>query len=158
MWSLKGQQPVVYTPGGRKRQHLIGTVDPLDGRVIVAFSEGLKSVQFQQYLEGLLSRYPPDKKLLLVLDNARAHHAKALTPFLEANEHRLELIFLPPYSPDMNPMEWFWKFLRKKVTHNTFFSTFKEFQRAIFKFIRKYKYTSTEIKTRCNFMKLFGAS
>ncbi|MHA1275501.1 MAG: transposase, partial [Promethearchaeota archaeon] len=70
MWSLKGQQPVVYTPGGRKRQHLIGTVDPLDGRVIVAFSEGLKSVQFQQYLEGLLSRYPPDKKLLLVLDNA----------------------------------------------------------------------------------------
>ncbi|MHA1395871.1 MAG: IS630 family transposase, partial [Promethearchaeota archaeon] len=143
--------------GGRKRQHLIGTVDPLDGRVTVAFSEGLKSVQFQQYLEALLSRHPPDKKLLLVLDNARAHHAKALTPFLEANERRLELIFLPPYSPDMNPMEWFWKFLRKNVTHDTFFSTFKEFQRVTFKFIRKYKHTSTEIKTRCKFTKLFSA-
>ncbi|MHA1393795.1 MAG: hypothetical protein ACTSRZ_09845 [Promethearchaeota archaeon] len=48
-------------------------------------------------MEGLFSRYPPDKKLLLVLGNARAHHAKALTPFLEANEYRLELIFFYPH-------------------------------------------------------------
>ncbi|MHA1844846.1 MAG: transposase [Promethearchaeota archaeon] len=92
------------------------------------------------------------------MDNARAHYAKTLISFLEVNECHLELIFLPQYSPDMNPMEWFWKFLRKKVTHDTFFSTFKEFQRAIFKFIRKYKHASTEIKTQCNFTKLFNAS
>ena len=105
MWSLKGQQPEISTYGGRKRQHLIGAVEPLEGNLHVAFSEMLKASQFQHYLEGLLARYPAPKKLIMVLDNARAHHSKELKPFLDANKDRLELVFLPPYSPDLNPME-----------------------------------------------------
>lgn len=155
MWCLKGHQPEIYTYGGRKRQHLIGTVEPLEGNLHVAFSETLKAPQFQHYLEGLLARYPALKKLIMVLDNARAHHSKELKPFLKANKKRLELVFLPPYSPDLNPMEWFWKFLRKMVTHNTFFPTFKDFQRALIKFIVKHKTSSPEIKTRCSYAKLF---
>ena len=158
MWSLKGQQPEILTYGGRKRQHLIGTVDPLAGRVHVAFSETLKADQFQHFLEGLIARYPGDNKILLVLDNARAHHSKELKPFLEDYKDKLELMFLPSYSPDLNPMEWFWKFLRKEVTHNTFFETFKKFQRAIIKFIIKHKYSSEEIKSRCSFEKLLMSS
>ncbi|MHA1659291.1 MAG: transposase, partial [Promethearchaeota archaeon] len=84
-------------------------------------------------------------------------HSKELEPFLKVNEEKLELMFLPPYSPDMNPMEWFWKFLRKKVTHNTFFGTFKEFQHAMIKFIIKFKLPSQEIKTRCSFSKIFSS-
>jgi transposase len=76
------------------------------------------------------------------LDNARAHHSKEVELFLEANEEKLELMFLPPYSPDMNPMEWFWKLLRKKVTHNIFLGTFKEFQRVMIKFLIKFKLPS----------------
>ncbi|KKK43970.1 MAG: hypothetical protein Lokiarch_22500 [Candidatus Lokiarchaeum sp. GC14_75] len=155
MWWLKGHQPEIYTYGGRKRQHLIGTVEPLEGNLHVAFSETLKAPQFQHYLEGLLARYPAPKKLIMVLDNARAHHSKELKPFLEANKERLELVFLPPYSPDLNPMEWFWKFLRKMVTHNTFFPTLKDFQRALIKSIVKHKISSPEIKTRCSYAKLF---
>ncbi|MDT2238920.1 transposase [Paenibacillus larvae] len=41
-------------------------------------------------------------KLALVLDNARIHHAKLLRPFLEAQKNRLELVYLPPYSPQLN--------------------------------------------------------
>jgi len=158
MWSLKGHQPEIYTYGGRKRQHLVGTVEPLEGNLHVAFSDTLKAPQFQHYLEGLLARYPESKKLIIVLDNARAHHSKELDPFLDANKERLELVFLPPYSPDLNPMEWFWKFLRKMVTHNTFFGTFKEFQHALIKFIVKHKTSSLEIKTRCSYTKLFSSA
>lgn len=154
MWSLKGQQPEVSTYGGRKRQHLIGAVDPIEGKVHVAFSDTLKAQQFHHFLEGLLTRYKDAGKILLVLDNARAHHSKELKPFLEANKEKLELLFLPSYSPNLNPMEWFWKFLRKQVTHNTFFDTFKKFQRALIKFIIKFKLSSIEIKTRCSFAKL----
>ncbi len=157
MWSLKGHQPEISTYGGRKRQHLIGTVEPLEGNLHVAFSEMLKALQFQHYLEGILARYPAPKKLIMVLDNARAHHSKELKPFLDANKDRLELVFLPPYSPDLNPMEWFWKFLRKIVTHNTFFPTFKDFQRALIKFIVKHKTSSPEIMTRCSYAKLFNS-
>jgi len=154
MWSLKGQQPEIFTYGGRLRQHLTGAVDPLKGKVHVAFSDALKSQQFQHFLEGLLDRYKDAGKILLVLDNARTHHSKALEPFLEANKAKLELLFLPPYSPNLNLMEWFWKLLRKQVTHNTFFDTFKKFQRALVTFIRKFKFPSLELKTRCSFEKL----
>jgi putative transposase len=154
MWSLKGQQPEILTYGGRLRQHLIGAVEPLVGRVHVAFSDTLKAEQFRQFLEGLLARHENAGKILLVLDNARAHRSKELEPFLEANKDKLELFFLPPYCPDLNPMEWFWKFLRKQVSHDTFFDTFKKFQRALIKFIRNYKLSSLEIKSRCCFAKL----
>ena len=155
MWSLKGKQPEIYTYGGWVRQHLIGTVEPLEGNLHVAFSDSLKAPQFQHYLEGLLARYPAPKKLIMVLDNARVHHSKELEPFLTIHKERLELVFLPPYSPDLNPMEWFWKFLRKMVTHNTFFPTFKDFQRALIKFIVKHKTSSPEIQSRCSYAKLF---
>jgi len=54
MWSLKGQQPKIYTHGGRKRQPLIGAVDPIRGNLHVALTDGLKTEQFQHFLEGLL--------------------------------------------------------------------------------------------------------
>jgi transposase len=154
MWSLKGQQPEIFTHGGRLRQHLVGAVEPLAGRIHAAFSEALKAPQFQHFLEGLLVRYKNAEKILLVLDNARAHHSKELHPFLEAHKDKLKLLFLPPYCPDLNPMEWFWKYLRKQVTHNTFFATFKKFQRALVKFIRKFNVSSLEIKSRCSFTKI----
>jgi len=157
MWSLKAHQPEIYTYGGRKRQQLVGVVEPLEGNLHVAFSNMLKATQFQHFLEGLLARYPSSKKLVIVLDNARAHHSKELEPFLKTNKNRLELVFLPTYSPNLNPMEWFWKFLRKMVTHNTFFGTFKEFQRALMKFILRHKVSSAEIKTRCSYTKIFNA-
>jgi transposase len=150
MWSLKGQQPEIYTHGGRKRQPLIGAVDPIGGNLHVALTDGLKAEQFQHFLEGLLARYPPSKRLVIVLDNARVHHAKQLAPFLKRNEDRIELSYLPPYSPDLNPMEWCWKFLRKEVTHNTFFIDFKSLKREIVKFVLKHKRSSLRFKKGAN--------
>ena len=157
MWSLKGHQLVIYTYGGWKHQHLVGAVDLVEGDSHMALSDALKAPQFQHYLERLLARYPSSKKLIIVLDNARVHHSKELKPFLEANKESLALVFLPPYSPDLNPMEWFWMFLRKMITHNTFFGTFKEFQCALIKSIVKHKTSSSEIKTRCSYEKLFSS-
>jgi transposase len=156
-WSLKGLQPEVFTSSSRLRQHLFGAVDPKVGRVHVAFSDTLKTEQFQHFLEGLLYRYKESGKIIMILDNARIHHALSLQPFLKANEDKLEFLYLPSYSPDLNPMEWFWKFLRKRVTHNTFFDSYKKFQRAISKFIRKFKRSSMEIQTRCSYEKLLMA-
>jgi putative transposase len=56
----------------------------------------------------------------MVLDNVKYHHAKRLKPILVKYKHRIELVFLPPYSPDLNPMERVWWYMRKKITHNRF--------------------------------------
>ena len=54
----------------------------------------------------------------MILDNVKFHHAKRLKPILERYSHRIELIFLPPYSPDLNPVERVWWLMRKELTHN----------------------------------------
>ena len=149
MWSLKGEQPKISTPGGRKKQNIIGAVDPIIGRVHVGLSEHLKAEQFKQFLAYLIRFYSDVDKIILIVDNARAHHAKLVKEFLKEHEHKIELLYLPPYSPELNPIERFWKYMRKTVTHNTFFKTFKEFLRALINFFRKFKFPSQEIRSLC---------
>ena len=57
------------------------------------------------------------------MDNAKYHYAKILQPWLEYVSEVLELFFLPPYSPDLNPIEMLWKKTRRNVTHNRFFES-----------------------------------
>ena len=71
----------------------------------------------------------PGKRLLLVLDNARYQRATLVQ--LLAKRLRIRLLFLPPYSPNLNLIERFWKFLRKQVMRNTYYATFAEFRAAI---------------------------
>lgn len=155
MWGKKGKQPKISTPGGRKRQPLSGAVDPIHGKVCIALAKSLKSEAFIEFLDGLLARNR-GKKVILYTDNAKAHHSKKVKEWLEAREDYLEVIYLPKYSPDWNPQEAIWKKFRKAVTHNTFFRSFKEFQRAIVKYFMKLKKPSLEIISLCKYEKLFN--
>ncbi|MBX3330282.1 MAG: transposase [Nitrospira sp.] len=60
---------------------------------------------------------------MLVLDNARYHHAALLKPLLRKYRAVLTLLFLPPYSPQLAPIERAWKLARRLATHNRFFAT-----------------------------------
>ncbi|MFX1298214.1 MAG: IS630 family transposase [Promethearchaeota archaeon] len=150
-WALKGNQPEIFTFGGRQKQNLIGVLDPLKGKGFGQFIETLKAPQFQEFLEDVINLYKEKEKIVIVLDNAKAHHTKALKPFLEgeAVKDKLELLFLPPYSPNLNLIERFWKFMRKKVTHNTFFSTFQKFLDVLQRFFNIFKLPSMEIPSLC---------
>jgi transposase len=61
--------------------------------------------------------------MVLVLDNARYHHAVLLKPLLRKYRAVLTLLFLPPYSPQLAPIERVWKLARRLATHNRFFAT-----------------------------------
>ncbi|WP_245797890.1 transposase [Domibacillus mangrovi] len=67
-------------------------------------------LQFLQYLTA----ENKDKHLVIVLDNALIHHAKLIQPFLKQHEDQLTLLFLPPYSPNLNMLERIWKWLKGK--------------------------------------------
>lgn len=63
-------------------------------------------------------------KILMILDNAHIHHASLIQLFLQENHNnRLELLFLQPYSPQLNLMEGVWKWLKESLIHNDFFDT-----------------------------------
>jgi len=71
----------------------------------------------------------------MILDNAKIHHAKLLQDFLEENRERLEPVFLPPYSPNLNKIEELWGWLKASVINNVFFSSRDEIKAAVAKFI-----------------------
>jgi len=62
----------------------------------------------------------------MITDNVKFHHAKRLKPILERYKHRIELIFLPPYSPDLNPVERVWWLMRKEITHNRYVKSMEQ--------------------------------
>jgi transposase len=59
--------------------------------------------------------------MIVIVDNARWHHANALQPWLHDHRDRIRLDFLPPYSPELNPVERVWKLTRRLCTHNRYF-------------------------------------
>ena len=102
----------------------------VNGQLILEQSEIFNAVTFQKFLEKIvvdaivgIDNEGKKKKILLVLDNARYHHAKMIQPWLEEMKDVIELFFLPPYSPDLNAIEMLWKKTRRAVTHNRFFES-----------------------------------
>lgn len=71
----------------------------------------------------------------MILGNAKIHHAKLLKPFLEDVKDRLELMFLPPYSPELNLIEGLWGWLKSSIINNQFFHNLPKIRVAVNKFI-----------------------
>jgi transposase len=76
------------------------------------------------------------RKIYVVIDNYRIHFAKPVPALLAAHPEQIELVTLPTYSPQLNPVERFWKHLRRKVTHNTFFQSIDRLLDAVTRFLR----------------------
>lgn len=149
MWAKKGHQPIIPAPISRKGVHLAGVVEPKTGRVYVEFVQRLKAEDFQQFLLHVLGVFGGKGKVWVVLDNAPAHKARCLKSFLESLKDKLELIFLPPYAPDLNVMERWWKFTRKECTHNTYYPTFMGLIESLATHNNKYAQPNEAIQALC---------
>jgi transposase len=123
-------------------------VNPISGQIVISFAEKGNSATFKKHLKKVIKSLP-DEKLIIVLDNVRYHHAKKLKPFLEQNRERLELMFLPPYSPDLNPIERVWWFMRKKITHNRYLHTLKARKAKFWMMFSHYLYPNDDLKNIC---------
>lgn len=86
----------------------------LNGNNIIDFKEHSKKEDVCDFLEQI-RRGNPDKEIIVILDNFRSHHAK-LT-FEKAKELHEILVFLPPYSPDLNPIEFIWKSIKRAISY-----------------------------------------
>jgi transposase len=117
------------TTSGRNRLNILGAYSP-DDRDLISLSgrESCDAERVAQLLRKIRAANP-GKRLLLVLDNAPYNHAAPVTE--AASAVRIELLYLPPYSPNLNLIERFWKFLKRKVARNRFYATFAEFRTAV---------------------------
>ena len=86
----------------------------------------------------------------MVLDNARIHHANLIQPFLQQNKAILELVFLPPYSPQFNPIEGLWGWLKKTCIYHVFYKSVTEIADAVGAFIQEInRYPTKTIDRLC---------
>jgi hypothetical protein len=113
--------PIQFLAPTRKSVSLFGAVNLRHGQLLNLFEETFNAMSFQEFLDHLLRHRAKKRRLLLILDNARYHHASLLKPFLQKHRDVLQLEFLPPYSPELNPIERVWKLTRRLCIHNQYF-------------------------------------
>jgi transposase len=136
----------VRTPSGRKRYNVLGAYNAITGAMTTVTNTTYINSSSVIELLGKLRLRHPGRKIKIVLDNA-AYQRNWLVRW-HAALLDIELIFLPSYSPNLNLIERYWKFLKKKCLYNQFYSDFESFCKAIDKCIEKgYNEYRLELKT-----------
>lgn len=135
-WFLKGKQRIIKTTGKHRGVKLLATLNYETGHLLWKEEEQYTAIEFLAFLQMVVESYPVGK-IVMVLDNARIHHAQLLQPFLEENKARLELVFLPPYSPEFNLVEGLWKWLKADVINNVFYHTVAEIRQNVTLFMEQ---------------------
>jgi transposase len=117
------RNPVLRHYPGRKSVGYFGAVRLRDGKFIYRKESGKFNAQtFWDFMiqvkeDGSL----PGKKMIVITDNAKYHHAKLHKEWREQSADSFALDYLPPYSPDLNPIERVWKLTRRNRLHNRYF-------------------------------------
>ncbi|MFC3771474.1 transposase [Paenibacillus sp. GCM10012303] len=105
------------------------------------------SEEQEQTLADTIAKQYPDGNIVMVLDNYRIHHAEKLQSFLKKNP-RLQLVFLPKYSPELNPVEGLRKRLKSDVVNNVFFSKFYQIRTHVAAFMKRINQHPLEVIDR----------
>ena len=117
-WGPKGEKIEIPNYGRHGRMNLIGAFELGTGifyGVLTSFR--VNAMRFRRFIFHLKRQMRTDK-ILLICDNARFHKAKWLTQWIETQKAWLRLEFLPAYSPDFNPIERLWRWMKTEFTHN----------------------------------------
>lgn len=117
------RDPVLLHAPTRKSVACFGAVNLSTGRFVQAFCPVFNAETFAVFLRQLLRHRRRGKRMVIVLDNAKYHHAVLLAPLLRKYRTTLSLLFLPPYSPQLAPIERVWKLARRLAMHNRYFAT-----------------------------------
>ncbi|QYR23462.1 transposase [Paenibacillus sp. sptzw28] len=96
-WFPKGHQRKIKTYGKHHGVKLLDELDYASGEVFCVEEEHYDAHVFLSFLKRIVARFPGER-LVIILGNARIHHAKLIQPFLQAHAESLQLMFLPPYS------------------------------------------------------------
>lgn len=124
MWiAPENKDPIVQHAPTRKSVACFGAVNLSTGRLVTSFSPVFNGETFEAFVRRLLRHRRPSRRMILVLDNAAYHHARALKLLLHKHRRHLSLFFLPPYCPQLSMIERVWKLTRRLATHNRHFPT-----------------------------------
>lgn len=114
-WAPKGRTPVIEFHFGWTHVSVIAALSPTNG-LFRLHKGSIKKEQLVEFLKALRSHLR--QPLLVVWDGLKAHRSKLVREYLESTHGDVEVAFLPPYSPDLNPVEYLWAWLKRHALAN----------------------------------------
>lgn len=116
---------------GRKRHNVLGAYDPISHEAITVTNDTyINQDVFCEFLEKISNAYADSgRPITLVLDNARYQKCQSVAN--KAKELNIELLYLPPYSPNLNLIERLWRFVKKQVLYSKHYDCFNTFRNSI---------------------------
>ena len=131
MWAEKGKPLSVKVKQGYKSFYTYASVSPHTGDAFSLLLPEVNTDMMNIYMNELTKAYH-DKEIVLIMDQAGWHKAKDLNV-----PNNITIKFLPPYSPELNPVEKLWQWVKKEVYHNIIYHTLTELATAIEKEMRR---------------------
>ena len=146
-WIKKGKKNDVFikSNSGRQRLNVLGALNIRNKQAVVIERKTIDAQSIIDLLEEVAKKQLHGK-IYMVLDNAKYHHARIVRNWL-LHHSRFKLIFLPPYSPNLNIIERLWRFFHQKVTNNHYFATFQDFKETTMSFFNNLQQYKQELDT-----------
>jgi transposase len=129
-WIKTGTEKLIKTSGSRTRLNIIGTINLKSMDVKVMRFQTINGDAVIEFFDFLKEKYPG--KIHIILDQSGYHTSGKVVK--AAKEREIVLHFLPPYSPNLNPIERLWKVMNEYVRNNRYFKTAREFRHDIMAF------------------------
>lgn len=134
-WIKRGGTKHLKTNNGRQRVNINGAVN-LETKQVIYVEDDRINAQTMIALLLKILQAQKEGKIHIILDNAKYYHAKIVDEFLKSNP-RINLHFLPAYSPNLNIIERLWHILKKEVVYNKFYMRFVDFKKAVLDFFEQ---------------------
>ena len=144
-WIRKGRDFDVKTNSGRERVNINGAIEVKTLKVVSRSCRRVNGSSMCDLLRAIRIRHPKAKRIHLILDNAPYNKSNGLKDV--ARELKIEIMYLPVYSPNLNPIERMWKFMKKKVMANRYFPDIETFQRELMLFLREIRKHRQELSS-----------
>lgn len=132
-WIKKGERKEIPTNTGRQRLNLSGAIDILSKRVLIREDITLNATSTIEFLKRIEEAYPNAENVHVFCDNARYYRNKSVTAYLKSS--KIKMHFLPPYSPNLNPIERLWKFMNEQILYNKYYEKFADFKNEVLGFL-----------------------
>ena len=127
-WVRQGEERQIPTNTGRRRLNINGAIDVQSHSAVIRYEETVNADAAIGLFQALEAKHPNAKEIYVICDNARYYWARDVRTYLETS--RVKVIHLPPYSPNLNLIERFWKFFKKNILYNRYYERFEQFKEA----------------------------
>jgi transposase len=135
-WIRKGVDKPIAQTASRTRVNVMGAIELTSMNIVSCHPDYVNAETTIAFFEQLKEAYPLAPKLHIILDQSGYHKSIAVQE--EASKKNIVLHYLPPYSPNLNPIERLWKVMNEQVRNNVFFTSAKQFRDTIVDFFKTY--------------------